>query len=93
MEEEEERSLINGRSMFLAEEEERVESKILRGKPTRLRVIPGRPALLGWRGEPRPQELAPLGMTQTPALRVSADLLVTLCNSVNSNKQYIVGKP
>ena len=31
-----------------AEEEERVSSMILRGKPTRYRVVPGRPALLGW---------------------------------------------
>ena len=49
--------------------------KILRGKPTRCRVIPGRPALLGWRGRPRPSRTAPLGMTKTPTLRVSADLL------------------
>jgi len=42
--------------------------KILRGKPTRCRVIPGRPALLGWRGRPRPSRTAPLGMTKTPTL-------------------------
>jgi len=28
-----------------------------RGKPTRCRVVPGRPALLGWRGTPAPQGL------------------------------------
>jgi len=31
--------------------------KILRGKPTRCRVIPGRPALLAWWGGPAPREL------------------------------------
>jgi hypothetical protein len=36
------------------EVEERVESKVLRRTPTRWRVIPCRPALLGWRGDPRP---------------------------------------
>jgi len=41
---------------------------ILRGKPTRCRVIPGRPELLGWRGSPRPSRTAPLGMTKTPTL-------------------------
>ena len=51
--------------------------KILRGKPTRCRVIPGRPALLGWRGRPRPSRTAPLGMTKTPTLQVSADMLVS----------------
>jgi len=35
-------------------------------------VIPGRPALLGWRGRPRPSRTAPLGMTKTPTLQVSA---------------------
>ncbi len=35
-------------------EEESVSSRILRGKTTRFRVIPGRPALLGWRGDPCP---------------------------------------
>jgi hypothetical protein len=38
-------------------------------------VIPGRPALLGWMGEPLPSRTAPLGMTKTPTLRVSADFL------------------
>jgi len=38
-------------------------------------VIPGRPALLVWRGDSRPSRTAPLGMTKTPTLRVSADLL------------------
>jgi hypothetical protein len=46
------------------------------GKPTRCRVIPGRPALLGG-GGPRPSRTAPLGMTKTPTLRVSADMLVS----------------
>jgi len=36
---------------------ERFSSKILRGKPTRCRVIPGRPALLGGGGGPVPREL------------------------------------
>ena len=40
-------------------------------------MIPGRPALLGWRGRPRPSRTAPLGMTKTPTLRVSADMLVS----------------
>jgi len=47
--------------------------KILRGKPTSCRVIPGRPALLGWRRR-RPSRTAPLGMTKTPTLQVSADM-------------------
>jgi len=51
--------------------------KILRGKPIRCRVISGRPALLGWRGRPRPSRTAPLGMTKTPTLQVSADMLVS----------------
>jgi len=41
-------------------EEERVESRVLRGKPTRWRVTPGRPSLLGWRGGVRPSRTAPL---------------------------------
>jgi hypothetical protein len=45
------------------EEEESVCSRILRGKPTRLRVIAGRPALWGWNlgleGDPRPSRTAP----------------------------------
>jgi len=40
-------------------------------------VIPGRPALLGWRGGGRSSRTAPLGMTKTPTLRVSADMLVS----------------
>ena len=40
-------------------------------------MIPGRPALLGWRGRPRPSRTAPLGMTKTPTLQVSADMLVS----------------
>jgi hypothetical protein len=55
--------------------------KILRGKPTRCRVIPGRPALLGWRGGGRPSKTAPLGMTKTPTLRVSAGMLVEIENA------------
>jgi hypothetical protein len=51
--------------------------KILRGKPTRCRVIPGWPALLGWRPPPRPSRTAPPGMTKTLTLRVSADMLVS----------------
>ena len=46
-----------------------------RGKPTRCRVAPDKPAPLGWRGGPRPARPAPLGMTETPTLRGSADLL------------------
>jgi len=38
-------------------------------------VIPGRPSLLVWMGDPRPSRTAPLGMTKTPTLLVSADLL------------------
>ena len=30
---------------------------------------------MGWRGDPRPSGTAPLGMTKTPTLRVSTDLL------------------
>jgi len=48
----------------------RVQLKILRGKPTRCRVIPGRPALLVWRGNTRPSRTAPLGMTTTPTLLI-----------------------
>jgi len=49
----------------------------LRGKPTccHSHVIPGRPALLGWGGGPRPSRTAPLGMTKTLTHRGSADLL------------------
>jgi len=32
---------------------------------------------LGWRGRPRPSRTAPLGMTKTPTLQVSADMLVS----------------
>merc|ERR1712127_940203 len=62
----------SGREM---REEESVSSRILRGKPTRCRAAPDRPAPLGWRGGPRPTRTAPLGMTKTPTLRDSADLL------------------
>ena len=70
-------SLIAGLQEEEEEEEREFNRKILRGKPTRCRVIPGRPALLGWRGRPRPSRTAPLGMTKTPTLRVSADMLVS----------------
>jgi hypothetical protein len=72
-----------GEAFLHLETRERVQTrrefnrKILRGKPTRCRVIPGRPALLDWRGRPRPSRTAPLGMTKTPTLRVSADMLVS----------------
>jgi hypothetical protein len=50
-------------------------SKILRGKLTRCRVIQaGQRSWFGG-GSPAPREHAPLGMTKTPTLRVSADLL------------------
>jgi len=38
-------------------------------------VIPGRAALLGWRRGGCPARTVPLGMTKTPTLWVSADLL------------------
>jgi len=50
-------------------------SRDLKRQANSLSRDPGRPALLVWRGDPRPSKTAPLGMTKTPTLRVSADLL------------------
>jgi len=57
--------------------------KILRGKPTRCRVIPGRPALLAWRGRPSPSRTAPLGMTKTP----TRDACVSCTQSVTRRRK------
>jgi len=39
--------------------------KDLKRKANSLSRVPGRPALLGWRGDPRPSKTAPIGMTKS----------------------------